>query len=77
MNPDVANARMDPWTHWINHGKNEGRVWFGGYEFSYAGQMYLKLYDDLTRAGVDPWNHYSAHGYKEGRYWPGQLKGKN
>jgi hypothetical protein len=26
-NPDVANAKMDPWTHWNQYGKNEGRAW--------------------------------------------------
>lgn len=26
-NPDVANAKMDPWSHWNQFGKNEGRPW--------------------------------------------------
>ena len=27
LNPDVAKARMDAWSHYITYGKNEGRTW--------------------------------------------------
>lgn len=27
MYPDVANANFDAWSHFINHGKKEGRIW--------------------------------------------------
>lgn len=28
MNPDVAEANMDAWEHYIQYGKKEGRVWY-------------------------------------------------
>lgn len=27
-NPDVKNAKIDPWEHYNKYGKNEGRVWY-------------------------------------------------
>jgi hypothetical protein len=72
MNPDVKNARVDPWFHYSKNGKNEGREWPGAMFFDGAVRSYLGRYSDIARDGfwkAHAWLHYVKHGRFEGRYW--------
>jgi glycosyltransferase involved in cell wall biosynthesis len=63
-NPDVVQANIDPLTHFIQHGGNEGRA--PGPNFS--SQWYLSTYSDVRKAGINPLVHYLKIGKLEGRY---------
>jgi len=62
-NPDVANARVDPVSHYLRHGGFEGRD--PGPNFSSQG--YLDTYKDVKQAGINPLLHYLRNGKQEGR----------
>lgn len=64
-NPDVANAQLDPWAHYNEYGKSEGRLW--GIPDQAANADYLNRYPDVAAAGVDPFEHYQTFGAQEGR----------
>ena len=84
-NPDVKNAGVDPWNHYLGAGKFEGRKWYPCLEpisftidrliedlaqdCEIARQKYLEANPDVKNAGVDPWNHYLGAGKFEGRKW--------
>jgi hypothetical protein len=72
-NPDVKNAGVNPWEHYINNGKNEGRKWYPCIEqirdCESARQKYLEANPDVKNAGVNPWEHYINNGKNEGRKW--------
>lgn len=61
--PDVAEARIDPASHYLGEGWREGRN--PGPEFSSNG--YLKANRDIAAAGLNPLVHYLEHGIAEGR----------
>lgn len=61
---DVAEAGMDPWTHFADHGFGEGRspgAWFDG-------NWYLRQYPDAKQPLARPLHHYLEYGMGEGRY---------
>jgi len=62
-NPDVANAHVDPVSHYLRHGGFEERD--PGPIFSSQG--YLDTYSDVKKAGINPLVHYLRNGKQEGR----------
>jgi uncharacterized protein (TIGR02145 family) len=77
-NPDVKNAKMDPWVHYTTFGQKEGRKWSEcsinqnqKIENCESSRLkYLQENPDVKNAKMDPWVHYTIHGQKEGRKWP-------
>lgn len=71
--PDVASSGIEPFEHYVVHGKDEGR-----YPSEKAMQMseapdmdeewYLETYSDVRDAGLSAIHHYLSHGRKEGRF---------
>jgi hypothetical protein len=62
-NPDVAGAGLDPVTHFVRFGAQEGRTpnrWFD--TAWYTGEN-----PDIVAAGLNPLIHYLRHGDQEGR----------
>jgi hypothetical protein len=72
---DVADAGIDPLTHYLEHGLGEGRsptrsAWEVA-EFTrgmFDGDWYLEHYADVAESGADPLLHYLNHGRHEGRH---------
>jgi GT2 family glycosyltransferase/SAM-dependent methyltransferase len=62
-NPDVAEAGVSPFEHYLEHGWREGR---NPHPY-FANDWYLHNNPDVARAGVNPLVHYVEHGWKEGR----------
>ena len=62
-NPDVAQVKIDPASHYLIHGGFEGRD--PGPNFSSQG--YLETYEDVKKSGMNPLLHYIKYGRKEGR----------
>jgi glycosyltransferase involved in cell wall biosynthesis len=60
---DVANARLDPVSHYIEHGASEGRD--PGPFFSTSS--YLLNNPDVYESNVNPLAHFELFGMKEGR----------
>jgi len=63
QNTDVANAGVDPLTHYILEGWKEGRNPNKEFDTSY----YLAANADVAGAGINPFWHYLAEGQREGR----------
>lgn len=62
-NPDVAQAGVNPWLHYVRYGGFEGRDPGPGF----SSQWYLDTYVDVKKAGINPLVHYLGYGRKEGR----------
>ena len=60
--PDVAENGIDPYIHYINYGKGEGR------HPAFDRDWYLSEYPDVAEDGVDPYVHYVNYGKGEGRH---------
>ncbi|MFO0572482.1 MAG: hypothetical protein U1A78_00645 [Polyangia bacterium] len=63
VNPDVAQAGLDPLQHYLRAGRFEGR----GPNPYFDGGAYLALYPDVAANGMDPLVHYVRYGAVEGR----------
>ncbi|MDE4915345.1 glycosyltransferase [Methylobacterium sp. 092160098-2] len=63
QNPDVAEAGIDPLTHYLTSGRAEGRP--PSPLFDPVG--YLAQNSDVAEAGIDPLTHYLTSGRAEGR----------
>ncbi|MFM5968371.1 MAG: hypothetical protein ACKOQ8_04955 [Micrococcales bacterium] len=61
--PDVDAAGVEPLTHFLKYGWQEGRD--PGPHFSV--QSYLRDYNDVASAGINPLVHFLEHGLQEGR----------
>lgn len=61
--PDIRQAGIDPFEHFINTGWREGRNPNSWFDTNY----YLKRYNDIRDAGVEPFSHYIYTGQYEGR----------
>lgn len=61
--PDVDAAGVEPLTHFLKYGWQEGRD--PGPHFSV--KSYLRDYDDVASAGINPLVHFLEHGLQEGR----------
>ena len=62
-NPDVAAAKIDPYTHYMTAGWKEGRNPNAYFDTTY----YLKQNKDVAAAGINPLLHFETSGWKEGR----------
>ncbi|WP_396595206.1 hypothetical protein [Brevundimonas sp. R86498] len=62
-NPDVADAGLDPWAHFMTSGWRERRD--PNADFSVAA--YLQLNPDVAEAGVNPFVHHVLHAAHEAR----------
>jgi glycosyltransferase involved in cell wall biosynthesis len=62
QNPEVTTIGMDPFKHYLLHGKKEGRL------PAFDKDWYLSQYPDVAKSGVDPRVHYTTHGKLEGRH---------
>ena len=60
--PDVIQAGMEPLSHYISHGREEGRYPF------FDEEWYFRRYPDVAAAGLNPLKHYLEHGKAEGRF---------
>ena len=63
MNDDVAQAGVDPLTHFIEFGWREGR----DPNAYFSTKAYLEENPDVENAGIDPFYHYIVAGRAEGR----------
>jgi hypothetical protein len=61
--PDVADAKMDPYEHYISFGAAEGRDPQALFDTSY----YLERYPDVAVSGLNALQHYAQIGAAEGR----------
>ncbi|KDR31420.1 hypothetical protein BG60_33050 [Caballeronia zhejiangensis] len=69
---DVAASGMDPWEHYVQYGRAEGRVGSAGElsakeAESFDADFYLASNPDVAAAAVDPYEHYVLFGKAEGR----------
>lgn len=64
--PDVADAGVDPITHYLRFGAAEGRRPSDAFD----GKLYLQQNPDVRRAGANPLLHYLKHGASERRPLP-------
>lgn len=62
-NPDVAEAGISPFEHYLEHGWREGR---DPHPY-FVNDWYLEQNPDVLNAGVNPLEHYIEHGWKDGR----------
>ena len=63
MYPDVAESKMDPVKHYLEHGWKEGRNPSGDFN----SQIYLQLNSDVKEENINPLVHYETYGIAEGR----------
>jgi hypothetical protein len=61
--PDVAAAKLEPFSHYCNFGWREGRRPNPYFDSSW----YLQQYPDVVSATMNPLLHYVRHGDREGR----------
>ncbi|HAE42511.1 MAG TPA: hypothetical protein DCG34_06260, partial [Clostridiales bacterium] len=61
--PDIAQAKVDPASHYLLYGAFEGRD--AGPKFS--SNWYFEMYPDVSASGMNPLIHYIKHGQYEGR----------
>jgi glycosyltransferase involved in cell wall biosynthesis len=71
--PDIATSGMDPYGHYIKHGRAEGRLGRmaaldDGSEVEFYPDFYLAAYPDVAASGINPYEHYVRHGRAEGRF---------
>ncbi len=63
VNPDVAKAGLDPFSHFCNFGSHEGR----SPNLYFDADWYMQQYPDVISAAMNPLLHYVRHGDHEGR----------
>ena len=63
QNPDVAEAGVNPLTHYLTSGASEGRDPHPIFDTSW----YVEQNPDVAEAGINPLKHYLASGAPEGR----------
>jgi len=61
--PDLADSKLDPITHFVRYGANEGRSPHPLFDTAY----YLGCYPDVVAAKVNPLLHFLRTGAREGR----------
>ncbi|MDD4913602.1 MAG: hypothetical protein PHW13_01020 [Methylococcales bacterium] len=62
QNPDVRMKGLDPYLHYMNHGRYEGR------HPAFDRDWYLLNYPDVAQTGLEPLEHYLRYGKAEGRH---------
>ena len=81
---DVAANEIfskNPFDHYTQYGRAEGRRWKGHLCAMDAGEkqcdgakaVYSVINGDVLDAGVDAWAHFNTAGRSEGRIWPGNM----
>ena len=76
-NNDVKKQGIDPWRHYQNSGRAEGRVWPGqscdSMQFTEAMKQYIVDYPDLSTSVLDPWTDYMTKTVQgnQRRLWKG------
>ncbi|CAH2792292.1 MAG: Glycosyl transferase, group 2 family [uncultured Caballeronia sp.] len=70
--PDVRESGVDPVSHYVQHGKSEGRLASLPPADQYLKEpfnadFYLQQYPDVRDSGADPYEHYVLYGKAEGR----------
>lgn len=60
-NPQVASAGIDPFTHYMQTGWQEGRDPNSFFDTSF----YLNSHPDVRNDGINPLEHYNSSGWKE------------
>ena len=68
-NPDIAVAKINPFSHFMTHGWREGRDPSAEFSVSY----YLDENSDISESGENPFVHYILYGQAEGRRPRGHL----
>lgn len=63
QNPDIAQAGIDPFRHFLHTGWREGRSPSANFDAAY----YLETHPDVKAQGVNPLVHYIESGFAEGR----------
>lgn len=63
QNPDVRWSGVDPYGHYLRHGRAEGRT----PNRIFQPGWYLAANPDVAAAGVEPLDHFWRHGAAEGR----------
>jgi hypothetical protein len=69
LNPDVAEASVDPVQHFLKFGRKEGRCWQRGLPRGFVPAEYLGLNPDVAKAKADPVRHFLEFGRAQGRSW--------
>ncbi len=75
---DVKSAHVDPWNHFTNFGKREGRIWpycDGTFSDNYPNcnlsrVAYLMRYSGIRKQQIDAFEHYNSKGKFIGMIWP-------
>lgn len=62
-NPDVRWLGVDPYSHYLNFGRAEGRT----PNRIFQPQWYLDVNPDVKASGIEPLQHYLGYGAAEGR----------
>lgn len=73
---DVVKAGIDPFEHYVSHGKGEGRYPTQAASEEALGfdrAWYLAAYPDVAASGQDPYMHWLAYGKAEGRQTNGKF----
>lgn len=61
-NPDIARAKVNPVSHYVDYGWKEGRNPTAYFWTNY----YLSSHPEVKLAGVNPFHHYLRHGRQNG-----------
>jgi hypothetical protein len=62
-NPDVAASGIDPLSHFMERGWQEGRNPSAAFDM----KLYIETYRDVGDAHINPLTHYVQYGCSEGR----------
>ena len=67
-NPQIREKGIDPWSHYLKHGYQEGLKPSGAptHPDWFDPEFYLSANPAVRETGMDPWSHYLKHGYQEG-----------
>jgi len=72
QNPDVAEAGIDPFGHYVEYGRAEGRLPRAAHEIIAESGLfdpnhYLIAGPDVRESGLNPIDHFCRFGWREGR----------
>lgn len=73
---DVANANINPWEHYVKHGRRENRQRGNTPPSYFDKNVYLNLNPDVRASGIDAWHHYVLYGHAENRAYTSKEKPK-
>lgn len=73
---DVANANINPWEHYVKHGRRENRQRGNTPPSYFDKNVYLNLNPDVRASGIDAWHHYVLYGHAENRAYTSKERPK-